>query len=116
MSSAGHILLAANPLNLELLGASLALFGLILLGAIALIWADRWRKRTAQDEPVPPETAQDYRALYDKGVMSKEEYDRIRAHLEEKLRPAPPPALDAPSGAPEAPPTAHNGQGGVASG
>ena len=97
MTTAGQILLAANPLNLELIGASLALFGLILLGAMAIVWADRWRKRTAAPAAPVPESANDYQTLYEKGVVSKEEYERIRAHLHKKLLPGPP--------APSAPPT-----------
>jgi hypothetical protein len=114
MSSAGQVLLAANPLNLELIGASLALFGLILLGALAIVWAERRWKRSA--EPPPPETPDSYRALYDQGVVSKEEYDRIRAHLDEKVRAALPSASVGSDGAAATPPPVKNEQDGATSG
>ena len=110
MSSAGHILLAANPLNLELIGASLALFGLILMGALAMVWAElRW-KRPAAAEPPPPQTPEDYLALYEQGIVSKNEYERIRTHLQKKLRAAPP-AAETSTGSPEAPPNSQDGEG-----
>ena len=115
MSSAGHILLAANPLNLELIAASLALFGLILLGALAIVWAERRWKRTAIPEIPPPQTPEDYRALYEQGVVSKEEYERIRLHLQKTLRGAPPSASEPAAGAQETPP-ARDGQGPALSG
>jgi hypothetical protein len=84
------VLLAANPMNLELLGATLALVGLILLGAVAVFWAGRWRKPTPPLLPRPEEELSRYRTLYDQGVLSKDEFERIRLRLEKKASKAPP--------------------------
>jgi hypothetical protein len=81
MSWAGPQLLAAFPINPELLTASLLLFSALFLGAWGIVWVKRWRKRLNEPEPPPLQTAEDYQALYDQGVMSKEEYERIRTHL-----------------------------------
>jgi hypothetical protein len=98
----GPGVLAAIPLNWDLLIASGLLFGALLIGTLAIVWVKRWRKQLNESPPALFETADKYQALYDQGVMSKEEYDRIRTHLEKKpkpaqvepapLDPAPPPA------------------------
>src|SRR5438128_12667087 len=83
---ARHSLFCANPLSLELLGASLALFGLLLLGAMAWMWANRrWRQPLPPSKPLPEEEVTRYRDLYDQGVLSKEEFERIRLELEKQV-------------------------------
>lgn len=80
----------------RLLWAGLGLVGLILLGALVIVLLDRWRKR---GEP-PPLTANEqlaqFRELYERGELSQEEFDRIRArltpHLRSELGGQPPPA------------------------
>lgn len=81
MSWAGPQLLAAIPFNLDLLTASLLLFSALFAGAWGIWWVKRWRKRLNEPEPPPLQTAEDYQALYEQGVMSKDEYERMRAHL-----------------------------------
>src|SRR5262245_18655451 len=93
MSWAEPQLLAAIPFNLDLLTASLLLFSALFLGGWGILWVKRWRQRMNEPES-PPQTAEDYQALYEQGVMSKEEYERIRAHLAK----TPPPSE--PEGAP----------------
>jgi hypothetical protein len=84
-----------NPEIMLALGSLAVAFA---VGAGLLYWADRWRKRqlaVSADDPSAELTS--YRALYDAGELSKEEYERIRAKLADKLKakfavPAIPPA------------------------
>jgi hypothetical protein len=71
---------------LETLWLGLGLVGLLLVGALVIRWADRWRKREAE----PPETSDDqmthFRQLYEKGEMSAEEFEKVRGLLGRRLR------------------------------
>jgi hypothetical protein len=111
MGAAWHVpetlcLLARQPkLDSRFLWASLGLIGILLVGALIIWWADRWRKRTA----APPEGSGDqlshFRELYERGELSPEEFERIRGLLGQRLRqeldvPPPPP----PDGRPAEPP------------
>jgi hypothetical protein len=57
-----------------------------LVGAILVWLADRWRRRQMSDETRPGEEMTSFRALYERGEISKEEYDRIRTRMAEKLK------------------------------
>ena len=102
----------------EFLWATGALIGLLLFGAIAFSIIERWRKRQLSDSPVS-EIMQltSYRAMFERGELTKEEYDRIKAKEAERMKnklvakpaalgnsgPAPPPQPAPP--APEPPET-----------
>jgi hypothetical protein len=58
----------------------------LLIGAAAIALVKRWRQRDAAVSLSPSEQLAEYRSLYDQGVMSKEEYDRLRALLGAQLR------------------------------
>jgi hypothetical protein len=91
-----------------------------LLGALVLAWFDRLRKRGDQSVLTPGDQLAAFRLSYERGELSQEEYERIRARLGPKLRqqldlppqsrerskPAPgePPPAAAPDN-PETPPT-----------
>ena len=81
---AGHLsLLARQPLNLDLVWAALGLVAAVLAGVIAIAWVQRWRKRS--DELADPKTElENYRALFQSGLLSAEEWERIRTRLEGK--------------------------------
>jgi hypothetical protein len=123
MVSVGHVVLSLNlPAQApvwdprRLLWATLGLAGAVLVAAILLTLLNRWRKR----EPEPPCTANEqlaeFRSLYERGELSQEEFERIRATLNEQLRrefeaqagepPPAPPAPSAPVPAPAPPPLA----------
>lgn len=76
--------LARFPTN-ELLLTTLALAGALLLAALAIKLADRWRKRPADEVLTPAEQLAQFRALQDQGEISAEEFERIRARLEGQL-------------------------------
>jgi hypothetical protein len=70
-----------------LLGATALLIGVLLLGAMALYWADRWRKQQlAETGPSTSDELTSFRVLYEQGELSQSEYDRIRSRLARKLR------------------------------
>jgi hypothetical protein len=89
-----------------ILWTSLVLVGALIIGAILIAVVERWRKRPGAEQMTPGEQLTHFRALYDRGELSREEFERIRNLLGEQLRkdlqvpgapqpqPAPPPAKD----------------------
>jgi hypothetical protein len=65
---------------------SLGLIIVLLAGAAVIVLIRRWRGQDDAPSVSPTEQLAEYRSLYDQGVMSKEEYDRLRAMLEGKTR------------------------------
>jgi hypothetical protein len=61
----------------RLLWAAVALVGVVLAGALIITWADRWRRRAAEDSSTATDHLVSFRDLYEKGELSKEEYERI---------------------------------------
>jgi hypothetical protein len=78
------------------------LAGSLLVLAIVIAIASRWRKRSASPVYEPGDQLAHFRSLYERGMMSQEEFDRVRGLLSAKLRQA----LDMPSkpAPPENPP------------
>ena len=52
----------------------------LLMGAGAISMADRWRKRQNR-EIDPTESLSSFRELYERGELSKEEYDRVKTRI-----------------------------------
>ena len=72
------------------------LLGVLVLGAVVIARLDRWRKRQMEgaDDPDP---VMSFRELYERGEISKAEYDRVLRRVAERVgakpRPVPvPPA------------------------
>ncbi|HZT82116.1 MAG TPA: SHOCT domain-containing protein [Gemmataceae bacterium] len=84
------------------LWTTLALAGALFLGALVILWVDRWRKQPVEDRLTPSDQLAQFRSLYERGELSAEEFERLRAHLGGQLRKE----LEA---APEAPPARPNG-------
>src|SRR5438105_2740950 len=80
-----------------------ALVGVLLLGALILSWLQRWRKRQFAADPGPVGQLTTFRALYERGELSKEEYERIRSRVAERAK-ASPAAKRPETPAPPAPP------------
>jgi hypothetical protein len=76
------VLLGAREMNLELIWAAVGLLGAVLVGVIAIVWVDRWRKRSAMDAGGPSDELTHYRMLFEQGLLTPEEYERIRRRLE----------------------------------
>jgi hypothetical protein len=93
--SAGRVI--AGFLPLEALLFSLALVAALLLGAIIIVWVDHWRKRRDSRSRAAEADLETFLSLYAEGHLSREEMDRIRAHLGSRIEPdatqmpAPPP-------------------------
>jgi hypothetical protein len=73
--------------NADFLTAMGLLLAVILLGGGTLIWLDRWRKKqAARDATRSVDALSSYRALYDRGEISREEYQTIRGQLAHQMR------------------------------
>ena len=105
------ILDAAGPVKstawrAPVLWTTLALVAALLIAALVLAVVDRWRKRSAGSERLSPgEQLTHFRRLYDRGELSREEFERIRALLGAKLRQD----LELPGGKPEPAPAPNPG-------
>jgi hypothetical protein len=88
----------ASPWDPRLLWATLALAGVILIGAVVLLLLDRWRKNLNEPEACSAnDQLSQFRVLYEQGRLSQEEFERIRNLLADRMRqqlevPAAPPA------------------------
>jgi hypothetical protein len=81
---------------------TLALVVVLMIGALVVALVDRWRKRSTTSERMSPgDQLTQFRQLYDRGELSREEFERIRALLGERLRQD----LNLPGGKPAAAPT-----------
>jgi hypothetical protein len=81
--------LAPRRLNLDLVWATLAFVGALAILIVTLAWVERWRKRSMSDRGGPADELSQYRALFEQGLLSSEEYERIRRRLEGRV-PSPP--------------------------
>jgi hypothetical protein len=111
-------LIAAKPdaARMPVLWTTLSLIAMLLVGALVIALVDRWRKRAQHAERQSAgDQLSHFRKLYERGELSREEFERVRALLSERLRedlqlpghpaaPAPPGAVQA---APEKPPEAN---------
>ncbi len=96
----------------ELLWAALPLIGILLVGAVVLYLFDRWRKRAEAKSDVcaPNDQLSHFRSLYERGEMSREEFESVKTLLAGQLRRemnVPAPAAPSPA-AVEAPPADTN--------
>lgn len=103
----GDVLIAQrSALDPRLLWATLALVGAVLLGALVIFWLDRWRKAPVETKPSANDQLAAFRALYERGGMSQEEFERVKARLTEQLRQE----MEVPA-TPAAPPVPQSGDG-----
>jgi hypothetical protein len=70
----------------QLLWPALALVGALLLGAAVIYCVDLWRKKADLAQASGEDEMTRYRALYESGELSQEEYDRLKALLSGRLR------------------------------
>lgn len=76
--------LARDP---QLLIATGLLVLVLLAGAVAIYLVDRWRKRQiADDSHESAESLTSFRAMFERGELSKEEYERVRAKMAARIR------------------------------
>src|SRR5262249_4945316 len=60
--------------------------GCLLVGAIVIAVVKRWRKKQERVTPSASDQLNEYRALFEEGDLSKEEFERIRGRLLERMR------------------------------
>lgn len=77
--------LVANAVT-DMLIASIALVVVLLLAAQILRLADRWRRQSDKPVLTAQEQMAEYRRWADEGVVSGEEFERLKRQLEPALR------------------------------
>jgi hypothetical protein len=65
---------------------SLVGVAVLLVGAAILALVNRWRKQPRKETTDAGDQLSHFRSLYDRGELSREEFDQIRAKLGVKLR------------------------------
>jgi hypothetical protein len=82
----------------------LYLVGALIIGAVVIALAGRWRRSPRSVTATASEQLTEFRSLYEKGQMSREEFERVRTRLGTEIRtaelgspaaPASPPATSA---------------------
>jgi len=92
--------------RLRIAWLALGVVGIILIGAGIIALVDRWRKRPFQSRMSASEQLAQFREQFEKGQIKPEEFERIRALLNERIReemevskvPALPPTGEKPAG------------------
>ena len=80
-----------------------AIAGALLVGAV-LVWiADRWRKRIMLGEKRSGEELTSFRAMYERGEITEEEYNRLRTKVADRVKTKPAAAGTAAAPAPTTP-------------
>lgn len=72
--------------DFRFLWATLAFITAVVVGYLVIVWADRWRKRPVQYQLSASAELARYQLLYERGELSQEEFDQIRALLSQRLR------------------------------
>ncbi len=71
----------AAELSFRLLTVGLYLAGALLLAAIVVALVSRWRRRSGDECLTPRDQLTHFRSLYERGTISAEEFQRLRALL-----------------------------------
>jgi hypothetical protein len=93
---------------MAILWSVLPLIGVLLIGALAVYIADRWRKRQQIISTDSEEQLTSFRALFENGELTQEEYDRIRHRLGQRMLRKHPENIPSPPVASEPPPPPDN--------
>lgn len=88
----------------QVLWVTAALSGALLIAAAIIALFNRWRKRQENKTAESFDQLASFRALYEHGELSQEEFDRIRRRMVSRMKPAQHPELQAPPPKDEAPP------------
>jgi hypothetical protein len=101
-ATARALALLAADWKPPMLTAGLYLGGALLAAAGVLALLNRWRRRSAEDRLGPAEQLAQFRSLYEQGLLSQDEFERLRSLLGGQIRRE----LGVPSAANRAGPTA----------
>jgi hypothetical protein len=69
----------------EVIWGTVALSVALLVGALIIWSVDRWRKRLTS-KPIYDDELSEYRQLLERGEITEEEYERLRAKVSQRLR------------------------------
>jgi len=86
MTATGTTVVAVPASATAFLIPGLWLTGAILVGALVVAVVNWWRKKANQGFCSPSEQLAQYRALYEQGALSEEEYNQLRSVLGGELR------------------------------
>jgi hypothetical protein len=70
----------------RMLTAGLYLAVVLLAAAVLLALLQRWRRRSADDRLSPADQLAQFRSLYEQGLLSQEEFERLRNLLGGEIR------------------------------
>jgi hypothetical protein len=83
----GPFLLWALTKEEDLILATGGLVGVLLVGGLIFAKVDRWRKRQMEDRgDEPTGRLGTFREMYERGELSKEEYDRVLLRIAERAK------------------------------
>ena len=80
----GPFLLWALTKEEDLILATGALLGVVVVGGVIFAKVDRWRKRQMEDRDDGTQRLSSFREMYEAGELSKEEYDRVLRRIAER--------------------------------
>ena len=63
----------------------LILAAVVVVGIVVVVWMDRWRRQPIQLNETPAEQLARFQALLDRGELSQQEFDRIKARINKGL-------------------------------
>jgi hypothetical protein len=63
--------------------------GALIFGALVVWFVDRWRKRITSDDRAAGEELTSFRAMYERGEITEEEYNRLRTKVATRVKPKP---------------------------
>lgn len=88
--SALVVFAADNPFSRpEIIYGGAALVGAMLVGAIAIAVADKWRKRAMTPMRDDANELSHFRDMYEHGELTEEEYNELRRRVADKVKSAP---------------------------
>lgn len=82
----GPFLLWALTKEEDLIIATGALLGVVVVGGVIFAKVDRWRKRQMEDRDDGTQRLSSFREMYEAGELSKAEYDRVLRRIAEQAK------------------------------
>jgi hypothetical protein len=89
--SSGTLWAGLSFLDPRVIYLTAGITGALLLGAIVLAFVDRWRKKQLNETFNLQDELASYRALYQSGQLSPEEYERVRDRIVGRIKAKPTP-------------------------
>lgn len=77
----------ADERTMQLLLTSLCLVAVLLVAAVIVAWVNRWRRQRDRKEDLSPNVQlAHFRSLFEAGAISAEEFERLKAVLNARMR------------------------------